>query len=469
MAPKFAVGLLVALIVAAVCVPGRAAAQAGPGVTITPSGGTTAVDEANIFVTDSYTIQLDTPPTEMVTITITADADTRVSTDNASWAESTQLFFVDLSSQILYVQAVDDAIDELSPHVSTITHTAASGDADYDGIAIGDVSVQVSDNDTVPAAVILTPTTVSATEGGATGSYSMVLSSQPASDVTVSFTTGSQVQSISDVTFTPANWDQARTITVTPVDDGTDEGAHAGTIQHSVASADTRYDGLAVTDVTVNITDNDANAPPAAAITNGQCSSTNMASGTLNLTLADPDGDTLALALLSNSNPTLVPNSGIALGGSGNNRTLTVTAAAKRSGSTTITLNVSDGTVSVPLIVTVMVGSSADETLNGTTGADMMFGLAGRNTLNGNAGNDLLCGGNSNDTLNGGAGNDILDGGKGDDALDGGADSDILRGGTGNDTLTGRAGADAFSGGAGGDVATDYTPGQGDTRDATIP
>src|SRR5207248_220709 len=39
-----------------------------------------------------------------------------------------------------------------------------------------------------------------------------------------------------------------------------------------------------------------ANRPPTATVTNGQCSSTNMASGTLNLTLADPDGDAVTLA-----------------------------------------------------------------------------------------------------------------------------------------------------------------------------
>ncbi len=61
------------------------------------------------------------------------------------------------------------------------------------------------------------------------------------------------------------------------------------------------------------------------------------------------DAETAAASLVvsaSSSNTTLVPNSSIALGGSGANRTIVLTPANGQSGTTTITLNVSDGTVS---------------------------------------------------------------------------------------------------------------------------
>jgi hypothetical protein len=211
------------------------------------------------------------------------------------------------------------------------------------------------------------------------------------------------------------------------------------------------------------------NAPPTASITNGSCSSTNLASGSINLTLNDPDGDPLTLTLASNSNTGLVPNGNVVIGGSGTSRTVTVTGAANKSGSATLTFNLSDGIATVPVVVTVIVGTAKNETLNGTGGADMIFGMNGANTINGNAGNDLLCGGNGTDTLNGGDGNDILDGENSDDTLNGGNGNDILRGSSGNDTLTGGAGADAFSGGPGIDVATDFNAAQGDTKDNTIP
>ena len=57
----------------------------------------------------------------------------------------------------------------------------------------------------------------------------------------------------------------------------------------------------------------------------------------------------------SSSNPTLVPNTAIVFGGSGANRTITVTPASNQSGSATITVTVSDGalTASDTFVLTV--------------------------------------------------------------------------------------------------------------------
>lgn len=230
-------------------------------------------------------------------------------------------------------------------------------------------------------------------------------------------------------------------------------------------SADATVDSATAT---ASITIEAANAAPTAAVTNGQCSPMR-ASGMINLILNDSDGDPVTLTFLSNSNPSLFSNGGVLLGGSGNDQTLTVTTAAKKSGSATLTFNLSDGEVTVPFVIEVRAGTAANETLDGTSGTDMIFGQAGADTLNGSLGNDLLCGGNGNDTLNSGDGNDILDGEQGDDTLDGGNDNDILRGSSNSDTLTGGSGADFFSGASGKDTATDLNASEGDTQDGTIP
>ena len=164
-----------------------------------------------------------------------------------------------------------------------------------------------------------------------------------------------------------------------------------------------------------------------------------------------------------------MPNASIVLGGTGANRTMSITAVPKKRGQATITVDLSDGKVTLPVVITVVVGGDTGDTLNGTSGTDMMFGLGGQNTINGNAGSDLLCGGNSNDTISGGNGDDIVYGGNGNDTITGGNGNDILRGSSGNDTLTGNAGADFFSGGSGVDTATDLSPAQTDTQDGTIP
>jgi Ca2+-binding RTX toxin-like protein len=148
-----------------------------------------------------------------------------------------------------------------------------------------------------------------------------------------------------------------------------------------------------------------------------------------------------------------VPDNNITFSGSGENRTMQVSATDKQSGTAEIMVTLSDqGSPIATQTVTVNVGTSKGETLSGTTGADMLFGLAGTDTLSGLEGNDLLCGGNGNDTLSGG---------DGDDTLFGQRD---------NDKLTGGAGADFFSGGPDRDVATDFNEsGEGDTNDNTIP
>ncbi len=215
--------------------------------------------------------------------------------------------------------------------------------------------------------------------------------------------------------------------------------------------------------------DTTVNGIPTVMVANGQCSAINLASGTVNLALYDVDGDPLSLTLASNTNTGLIPDGNIVLGGSGNNRTVSVTTKPKKSGTAILTFNLSDGIVTIPFTITVKVGTDKDEILNGTTDADMIFGLNGKNTINGLGGNDLLCGGNSVDTIDGGDGNDIIEGQNGNDFLDGGNDNDILRGNLGDDILTGSAGADFFSGGAGTDMATDFNIGQGDIHDGTIP
>lgn len=97
------------------------------------------------------------------------------------------------------------------------------------------------------------------TEGGATDTYTIVLNTEPTASVTVTITPDSQVSvSPANLVFTTGNWASPQTVTVTAVDDDVDEGAHAGTIGHSVTSPDPAFDSVAAGSVLVSITDNDA-------------------------------------------------------------------------------------------------------------------------------------------------------------------------------------------------------------------
>ena len=107
-----------------------------------------------------------------------------------------------------------------------------------------------------------------AEEGQTEAGYQIVLSSQPAADVVVTITADRQVRvwdagagewaSATTKTFTPANWDVPQTVTVKAVDDRAPEATvHTGTIAHALSSADAAFNGVAVRDVTVHVTDND--------------------------------------------------------------------------------------------------------------------------------------------------------------------------------------------------------------------
>jgi predicted extracellular nuclease len=231
--------------------------------------------------------------------------------------------------------------------------------------------------------------------------------------------------------------------------------------------------------ITIDVTS--VNDAPAIAVAAGQCLADFR--GIDSLTLADVESAAASLTLsATSSNTTLVPSGNITFAGTGASRTVTIATAAGKSGTATVTITVSDGAAATTTTITVIAGTSNNDTLNGTSGADMLFAGGAQDTLNGNGGNDLLCGGGGDDTLNGGGGDDTLDGGSGqdrlaggdgadallggggDDTLDGGGGNDTLDGGSGQDRLTGGDGADAFDGGSGTDTATDYNAAQGDTR-----
>ena len=218
------------------------------GVHISQSGVSTNVTEGG--ATDSYTVVLSSQPTANVTVNISPDSQVSV--------DKTSLIFTSANwntAQTVTVTAVDDSVAEGNRTV-TITHSVSSTDAIYNGISVDNVIAQITDNDT--AGVHISRSTTNVTEGGATDSYTVVLSSQPTANVTVNISPNSQVLvNKTSLTFTSANWNTAQTVTVTAVDDSAEEGSRTVTITHSASSADTNYNGISVVDVTVQITDND--------------------------------------------------------------------------------------------------------------------------------------------------------------------------------------------------------------------
>jgi hypothetical protein len=201
--------------------------------------------------TDTYTVVLRSQPTADVTVSINGDAQTTVNPTSLTFTSANWN-----TPQTVTVSATDDAVAE-GGHGGTITHTTASADASYNGLTVVNVTAVISDND--EAGITLSTSSVSATEGGSNGTYTVSLNSQPTANVTVNINGGAQTTvNPTSLTFTSANWNVAQTVTVSATDDVVAEGTHSGTITHTTASADTAYNGITVASVTANITDNDS-------------------------------------------------------------------------------------------------------------------------------------------------------------------------------------------------------------------
>lgn len=210
------------------------------------------------------------------------------------------------------------------------------------------------------------------------------------------------------------------------------------------------------------------NVAPTLAVGAGVCPDETDARAELSLAVADEDGQVDSLVVTAtSSNQVLLPDAAIVVGGSGADRTLSISAVAKETGTAIVTVSVTDGFDTATTAITVVVGTAQADTIAGTAGPDVLFGMQGADTLSGDAGGDLLCGANGTDTILGGEGDDSLDGGHGNDVLSGGDGDDTLGGGDGDDVITGGAGADSFSGGRGVDSLADLDPTEGDTHDGT--
>lgn len=102
--------------------------------------------------------------------------------------------------------------------------------------------------------------------------------------------------------------------------------------------------------------------------------------------------------------------------------------------------------------MTVIFGTTGNDSLTGTEQNDSIFGLANNDNLSGLGGNDALFGGTGDDSLDGGFGNDLLYGDDGNDSLgDFSGGDDILFGGAGNDNLSDSSGSNRLYGDDGND------------------
>ncbi|HKS36297.1 MAG TPA: Ig-like domain-containing protein, partial [Verrucomicrobiae bacterium] len=129
---------------------------------------------------------------------------------------------------------------------------------------------------------------------------------------------------------------------------------------------------------TFTVTVNAVNDPPAISNISDRSTTVNVATAAIPFTVSDAETAAGSLTLSKgSSNPTLVPANNIVFGGSGANRTVTVTPAAGQTGNATITVTVSDGALSASDSFVLTVNSSAPATRSFTNAAAITIPGAG--------------------------------------------------------------------------------------------
>jgi hypothetical protein len=187
---------------------------AATGVTVTPiSNNTTEAGGAA-----SFSVSLDTQPTADVTIELSSD-DLTEGTINKSLLTFASADWN--TPQIVTVTGANDSVSDGDIVYYIVTAAAASADPAYSGLNAEDVTVVNIDNEV--QSLVVSPPTLSVTEGGTT-TFGVKLAFQPASNVTVDLAFGSgdgdlSVSGTTSLTFTPSDWNKAQNFTLAAAED----------------------------------------------------------------------------------------------------------------------------------------------------------------------------------------------------------------------------------------------------------
>ena len=265
-----------------------------PGLPVSGTSLTLTDDEVTpevVLAVDDETVLESETGGSAVTVTATLDPSVMVSADvevtldlggtateaangdyTASWSPSNR--------QITIPAGSDAGSAGVTLTLTPQQDTAAEGDetivvqgtAVVQDTAMGALTVQVAtvtlqDDDT--AGVVVAPQALAVPEGGS-GTYTVVLVSQPTADVTVGMTTA---LADTDLTVAPAaltfavdDWDTAQTVTVTAAQDADPEDDEV-TLEHTASGGG--YESVAVDDVVVTVTDDDDDVTVSVAAASG--------------------------------------------------------------------------------------------------------------------------------------------------------------------------------------------------------
>lgn len=204
----------------------------------------------------SFTIKLNSKPTQKVSITLSS------SNPNEGNIDSTSVTFTPDAWNVvktITITGVNDDVDDGNIPYTINTSNASSTDSKYSGMNVPDVSVLNMDNDDA-GVTIDRYTGLETSEKGKTDNFGIKLTSKPTANVSIYLVSSNPLEgtvSSAPIIFTPDNWSVFRYTTITGVDDWVDDGDIEYTIYTSATSGDTKYHNINVVDVSVKNIDDD--------------------------------------------------------------------------------------------------------------------------------------------------------------------------------------------------------------------
>jgi hypothetical protein len=274
---------------------------------------------------------------------------TLVSSDTTEAVPTSVTILANQSSATFAITAVDDT---LLDGTQTVTITASAA-----GYVSGTKTLDVTDYETL--AVTINPASISENGGSATGTVTRG-NTDAGQALTVSLASSDTTEAAVPASVTiPANQASA-TFAIAAVDDALLDGTQTVTVTASAT-------GYIIGDATLDVTD--FNHLPTISDIADQTSEEDTPKGPVVFTVGDAETASGSLTVTARSdNQTLLPDANLALGGSGANRTLTLTPAANQLGTATITVLVSDGAASASdtFVLTVTAVNDPPARLEGT-------------------------------------------------------------------------------------------------------
>lgn len=224
------------------------------GIIVMPTSGLITTEAGG---TASFTIVLRSEPTADVMIPIESSDVGEGTPSSAAVTFSPTNWNV---PQSITLTGVDDTSADGDQTYTIHAGPATSADADYNGLAMVDVSATNTDDES--AGIDVSPLGgLVTTEGGGTATFTVVLRSLPTATVQLSISSSMPAEgtvSPATLTFTTSTWDTPQTVTVRGVDDVVADGDQAyQTVVHVMSSADADYAALSDRHVLVTNTDDE--------------------------------------------------------------------------------------------------------------------------------------------------------------------------------------------------------------------